>query len=473
MACPSVIASLLLVVCILLPLTCVAQGSCKGRCGEPFSRGQPCNCDANCLTYKECCKDYEDICTIRHSCRGRCRETFRRGRECDCDPDCTLFNNCCLDYLGHCDLDQISAAARSAQNNLKPTEYVEDLADPVVSTISPDAGLYSPLLPANPGSSTPGADTNSPISAAGPPHTGDASSGKTISIPLKVSLSFSEHTGEAPASGTGRPSTLADITQALEAGGPAGLPESSNPDLCNGLPIDGVTSLFNGSIIVFRGHFFWLLNPQTRVAGPARNITDELGVPSPIDTVFTRCNCQAKTYIIKNDKYWSFENGVMEPGYPRSLSNDFGGLSGEISAALPVPSSRKRPEVIYFFKKGSTVQKLSYPARSSPRCSGKTSRNSIYTRSHQASSEGASPSKILLSGEISINLNWKGFPTPVTSALSIPNPRKPDGFEYFIISWPKLFSIKISGENPSLVSPTKLSGQQIDVRGWLNCPQQP
>ncbi|KAK1786313.1 hypothetical protein P4O66_018013, partial [Electrophorus voltai] len=317
------------------------------------------------------------------------------------------------------------------------SEYVEDLADPVVSTISPDAGLYSPLLPANPGSSTPGADTNSPISAAGPPHTGDASSGKTISIPLKVSLSFSEHTGGAPASGTGRPSTLADITQALEAGGPAGLPESSNPDLCNGLPIDGVTSLFNGSIIVFRGHFFWLLNPQTRVAGPARNITDELGVPSPIDTVFTRCNCQAKTYIIKNDKYWSFENGVMEPGYPRSLSNDFGGLSGEISAALPVPSSRKRPEVIYFFKKG------------------------------------ASPSKILLSGEISINLNWKGFPTPVTSALSIPNPRKPDGFEYFIISWPKLFSIKISGENPSLVSPTKLSGQQIDVRGWLNCPQQP
>uniref|UniRef100_A0A4W4GU80 SMB domain-containing protein n=1 Tax=Electrophorus electricus TaxID=8005 RepID=A0A4W4GU80_ELEEL len=429
MACPSVIASLLLVVCILLPLTCVAQGSCKGRCGEPFSRGQPCNCDANCLTYKECCKDYEDICTIRHSCRGRCRETFRRGRECDCDPDCTLFNNCCLDYLGHCGTTFHFSLCTGSSPKKKPHLYQSKLLKSIFILFS----------------SHPGADTNSPISAAGPPHTGDASSGKTISIPLKVSLSFSEHTGEAPASGTGRPSTLADITQALEAGGPAGLPGKDHTLTC---------------------HFFWLLNPQTRVAGPARNITDELGVPSPIDTVFTRCNCQAKTYIIKNDKYWSFENGVMEPGYPRSLSNDFGGLSGEISAALPVPSSRKRPEVIYFFKKGSTVQKLSYPARSSPRCSGKTSRNSIYTRS-------ASPSKILLSGEISINLNWKGFPTPVTSALSIPNPRKPDGFEYFIISWPKLFSIKISGENPSLVSPTKLSGQQIDVRGWLNCPQQP
>lgn len=42
----------------------------------------------------------------------------------------------------------------------------------------------------------------------------------------------------------------------------------------------------------------------------------------------------------------------MEPGYPRSVSKDFGGLSGGIVAALPVPASRNRPETVYFFKKG-------------------------------------------------------------------------------------------------------------------------
>ncbi len=44
---------------------------------------------------------------------------------------------------------------------------------------------------------------------------------------------------------------------------------------------------------------------------------------------------------------------------------------------------------------------------------------------------------IQLSGEININLKIKGFPTPVTSAFSMPNPRKSDGFDYFVFSWRK------------------------------------
>ncbi|XP_076833034.1 proteoglycan 4a [Brachyhypopomus gauderio] len=466
MAGPAGISSSLLMVCVLLPLSSFAQGSCRGRCGEPFARGQPCTCDADCLTYNECCKDYDGICTVRDSCSGRCGETFRRGRECDCDPECTLYKTCCVDYVGHCNSDHSSTAARSAQADLKLTDYTEDLADPSGSSVSPATGLHLPLLPANPETSTSGTDTNSPMSATGPHHPGDTSSGNPLSIPIKVSISITEHASGALTSGTGRPSTLANITQGLGASEPAGLPESSNPDLCNELPINGVTSLFNGSIIVFRGDFFWLLDPQTREAGPVCRITDELGVPSPIDTAFTRCNCLAQTYIIKNDSYWSFENGIMEPGYPRSLSSDFGGLSGEISAALTVPSSRKRPETIYFFKKGGTVQKFSYPAGSSPRCNGRKSASSVYTRSPQTSSGN---SKMHLSGEINIKLKWKGFPSPVTSALSAPNPRKPDGFEYSVISWPKFFSIKISGENPSLASPAKPSGQPNDVGAWLGC----
>lgn len=39
-----------------------------------------------------------------------------------------------------------------------------------------------------------------------------------------------------------------------------------------------------------------------------------------------------------------------------------------------------------------------------------------------------------LSGEININLSWKGFPTPVTSAMSVPNSKKPDGFDYLVFA---------------------------------------
>ncbi|XP_072547800.1 proteoglycan 4a [Salminus brasiliensis] len=387
--------------CLLLPL-CAAQVSCRGRCGEPFTRGQLCNCDHNCLAHNECCKDYEDACTFRGSCRGRCGETFRRGRECECDPDCTLYNTCCSDFQGQC-----------------------------------GTGL-----------------------AAGQLQPGPLSPGKPLTIPIQVSLSISGHAG-GPAAAAGRPSTLEDIAQALGASNPAG----PSPDLCNGLPIDALTSLFNGSIIVFKGHFFFLLDPKTRTAGPAQSITEQLGVPSPIDTAFTRCNCQGKTYIIKGDKYWVFENGVMEAGYPRSLSQDFDGLTGEITAALSVPATRKRPESIYFFKKGGTVQKFSYPAGSGPSCTGKKAKNSVYSKIRRARQ-----AEIRLSAEININLNWKGFPTPVTSALSTPNPRKPDGFEYLIFSWPKFFNIKISGEFPTLASSAKPPAQQNDIRNWLNCP---
>lgn len=46
------------------------------------------------------------------------------------------------------------------------------------------------------------------------------------------------------------------------------------------------------------GHYFWVLD-KNKLPGPAQSITQAWGVPSPIDTVFTRCNCQGKTYIFK------------------------------------------------------------------------------------------------------------------------------------------------------------------------------
>lgn len=54
------------------------------------------------------------------------------------------------------------------------------------------------------------------------------------------------------------------------------------------------------AMLCLSGHYFWFLD-RNRVPGVAHDITQVWGVPSPIDTVFTRCNCQGKTYIFKVD----------------------------------------------------------------------------------------------------------------------------------------------------------------------------
>ncbi|KAK3560917.1 hypothetical protein QTP86_022910, partial [Hemibagrus guttatus] len=338
------------------------------------------------------------------------------------------------------------------------------LTEDLASSLQADADLYLPLPPEIPIENTPA-----------PPHAGTSSPGEPLTDGnghVQISLSISGQASGSPnqpsgisETSAGRPSTLTDITQALEAASAAGQPQdqSSSPNLCNGSPINGVASQFNGSIIVFKGHFFWLLDPNTRSTGPAHSITAGLGIPSPIDTAFTRCNCEGKTYIIKGDHYWSFQNGMKEPGYPRSVSKDFRGLSGKLVAALSVPATRNKPETIYFFRKGGTVQKLTYPVGSGPTCTGKKVKNPLSAKNQQ-------PGEAKLSGEINITLKWKGFPTPVTSALSMPNSKKPDGFDHYVFSWPKVFSIKVSGENPVLVSPAKPSAEN-DIKNWLNCPQ--
>lgn len=150
------------------------------------------------------------------------------------------------------------------------------------------------------------------------------------------------------------------------------------------------------------GDLFWLVDPVSRSAGPPQSITDTLGVPSPIDTTFTRCNCHGNIYIIKvqraqrqsetrlwtylaltdtgkekkentltNNEVWWWRSELtslswlqgeqfwrlngkmeMEPGYPKPLATEFPGLTGNINAALAVPATRTRPETVFFFKNG-------------------------------------------------------------------------------------------------------------------------
>uniref|UniRef100_A0A8C5I0D2 Proteoglycan 4-like n=1 Tax=Gouania willdenowi TaxID=441366 RepID=A0A8C5I0D2_GOUWI len=315
--------------------------SCRGRCGSEYYRGYMCQCDYSCLSYGECCKDFESQCTTKSSCKGRCGESFRRGRLCNCDSDCLKYNQCCPDYEMHCDAE----------------------------------------------------------------------------------------------------------------------------DLCSGRPVSGVTTLRNGTTVVFRGHYFWFLD-MNRVPGPAQGITQVWGVPSPIDTVFTRCNCQGKTYIFKGGRYWRFENDALDAGYPRAVKTGFDGLQGHITAALSVPQYNQRGESVYFFKRGGFVQKYSYQFGTSPSCGRKT-QYIVYQASRFPLSSSSLPVSVL-EPAINIRTSWRGFPTTVTAAVSIPSQTQPDGYKYYVFSRSKSYSVRMDSGRPAIAAPSANTVSQNEV---FKCPK--
>uniref|UniRef100_A0A3Q2XKH5 Proteoglycan 4-like n=1 Tax=Hippocampus comes TaxID=109280 RepID=A0A3Q2XKH5_HIPCM len=240
-------------------------------------------------------------------------------------------------------------------------------------------------------------------------------------------------------------------------------PDDNDTNLCSGRPPSAFTTLRNGTIAVFRGHLFWFLD-RNRVPGPAHDITQMWGVPSPIDTVFTRCNCQGKTYIFKGNQYWRFDNNHLDPGYPKVVESGFDGLQGHITAALSVPQYRRRRESVYFFKRGGLVQKYSYQFGTSPSCS-KKAHFAIYTVRNRVARQAVS----LLGPTINIRRSWRGFPTIITSAVSVPSYREPEGYRYYVFSRSKSYNIRLDGERPVVTSPIENPSAQNN--NFINCPK--
>ncbi|XP_059197127.1 proteoglycan 4b [Centropristis striata] len=223
--------------------------------------------------------------------------------------------------------------------------------------------------------------------------------------------------------------------------------DNNDTNLCSGRPVSGVTTLRNGTMVVFRGHYFWVLD-RNMVAGPARGITQVWGIPSPIDTVFTRCNCQGKTYIFKGSQYWRFENDVLDPSYPKVVETGFDGLRGHITAALSVPQYQSRREAVYFFKRGGLVQKYSYQSGTSPTCRRKV-QYAVYTIRNRMVRQAVST----LGPAVNIRTSWRGFPTTITAAVSVPNNREPEGYKYYVFSRSKSYNVRMNGERPVVAPP--------------------
>ncbi|TKS74330.1 Proteoglycan 4 [Collichthys lucidus] len=235
--------------------------------------------------------------------------------------------------------------------------------------------------------------------------------------------------------------------------------DNSDTNLCSGRPVSAVTTLRNGTIVVFRGHYFWFLD-RDRVPSPAREITQVWGIPSPIDTVFTRCNCQGKTYIFKGGQFWRFENDVLDTGYPKVIQTGFAGLRGHITAALSVPQYQKRRESVYFFKRGGLVQKYSYQLGTSPTC-GRNPQFSISTVRNRIARQ-AGPT-------INIKTSWRGFPSMITAAVSVPSNREPEGYKYYVFSRSKSYNVRMDVEHPVIAAPAANTTPQSN--SFFKCPK--
>ncbi|KAM6938640.1 proteoglycan 4b [Lycodopsis pacificus] len=714
----TVLGAVILLVCALT--FSAAQTSCKSRCGDEYYRGYMCQCDYNCLSYGECCEDFESQCTTRDSCKGRCGENFKRGRLCSCDPKCADYNQCCPDHKTHCDaeepteatepstfiegndadmngqlfpndeftnnevedlekspipestsgyessaadlLDHISTEpiqdpdtlefstetftvftiadieptqADDGRSTLYPTiaeaptestvasdstsssdpattlphpttaadfsqptptsvpqtEYsptadtpelemasqaevqpVDDIFskdltvapsdEPEVTTLSKTAS-YTPVatistgptqgsstvlensqvttIPAStlnptpipeattsnepddtpakptpakptpakptpakptpakptpakptpakptpakptpakptpakptpakptPAKPTPAKPTPAKPTPAKPTPAKPTPAKPTPAKPTPAKPTPAKPTPAkpTPAKPSSKPETKPlDTAQTLNIDNPRDYQadDSNDTNLCSGRPVGAVATLRNGTVVVFRGHYFWFLD-RYMVPGPARGITQVWGVPSPIDTAFTRCNCQGKTYIFKGSQYWRFENAVLDPTYPKVIQVGFNGLRGQITAALSVPQYQRRRESVYFFKRGGSVQKYSYQFGTSPTC-GRKVQDPVYTVRSRMVRQAVSN----LEPVVNIRTSWRGFPSTITAAVSVPSTRDPERYKYYVFSRSKSYNVRIGSERPVISAPTDNASPQSN--DFLKCP---
>ncbi|XP_022365239.1 vitronectin [Enhydra lutris kenyoni] len=247
----------------------------------------------------------------QESCKGRCTEGFNSDRKCQCDELCSYYQSCCEDYVAECK----PQVTRGDVFTLPEDEYgaFDDPEGTSASVLTqPESTTLSPGLQPQPEES-----------------------------PAQVPILSPEE--EAPGPGQ-------------EASGPEGQAEvitesPAEEELCSGKPFDAFTDLKNGSLFAFRGRYCYELDEEAVRPGYPKLIQDVWGIEGPIDAAFTRINCQGKTYLFKGNQYWRYEDGVLDPGFPRDISEGFKGIPDNVDAALALPAhSYSGRERVYFFK---------------------------------------------------------------------------------------------------------------------------
>ncbi|XP_050994139.1 proteoglycan 4b isoform X41 [Labeo rohita] len=499
---------------------CTTKDSCKGRCGEPFHRAHTCHCDFDCVSYNQCCPDYENMCLVEETSSEDMTdgEEFGEAEEVAIPKDEDESEG--LDASSMLPTDEnptegpsstaptegaASTAPTEGPSSTAPTEGAASTAPtegPTTTASTEDPSSTAPTE--GPSSTAPTEDPSSTASTEGPASTAptegpttaasteDPSSTAPTEGPSSVATPVPKKTLSTPAptkkprkpkrptrpskdkndkpnskESLKDPSSVAPIIPEENPLEPSfdknGIKDYQADDydtnLCSGRPVSGLTTLRNGTTVVFRGHYFWTLDKH-RNPDPPQLITKVWGIPSPIDTVYTRCNCLGKTYFFKGKNYWRFENGVMDPGFPKPITQGFGQID-HITAALSIPEYRSRKESVIFFRRGGRAQKYTYQV--TPSC-GRKPRISLLTVRRRARRQAAAA----LGQVITISRTWKGFPTVVTSAVSVPS-RVKEGYKYYVFSQNKYYSIKMEREKPAILKPAQ-GPKENAATSFFKCP---
>ncbi|XP_022670445.1 stromelysin-3-like isoform X2 [Varroa jacobsoni] len=122
-------------------------------------------------------------------------------------------------------------------------------------------------------------------------------------------------------------------------------PASGGPDVCLDARVDAITRTEDKSTYVFRGEWYWKLEPEGIASGYPRRIHDDWpGLPNNIDAALTWSD--GKTFFFKGGLYWRFKNKIVSAGYPQKVSVGFSGIPNDIDAAFVWSGNGKT----YFFK---------------------------------------------------------------------------------------------------------------------------
>nr|XP_020740435.1 vitronectin isoform X2 [Odocoileus virginianus texanus] len=225
----------------------------------------------------------------QESCKGRCAEGFNATRKCQCDELCSYYQSCCADFMAECK----PQVTRGDVFHLPEDEYrFYDYNEEQTVNLSVEAQPESPTL--------------APVLQA-----------QTQETPVQAPVLSPEK--EAPLLGRG------DSEPEVETSDPEISESPAEEETCSGKPFDAFTDLKNGSLFAFRGLYCYELDEKAVRPGYPKLIQDVWGIEGPIDAAFTRVNCQGKTYLFKGSLYWRFEDGVLEPDFPRNIADGFKG----------------------------------------------------------------------------------------------------------------------------------------------------
>ncbi|XP_041652145.1 vitronectin a [Cheilinus undulatus] len=303
---------------LLALLTCIlaADESCMDRCENGFDSQRSCQCDSMCKYYKSCCSDFEVTCGM-----------MTRG-------DTFVFAE---------DDDEGATQAPVWPAGDRSSTSISRQQGPTQRPFT-DFGRRHQQRP------------ETTLEMTRPPRLIDAILQNIPVIQEPLILQTAPPTQEVPdmtkpppeteaAAGTTTVPVTAPTTQATT--------QASDPDaeICSERPFDAFMQAKNGSIYAFRGDYFFELDQKTVLPGYPKLIKDVWGISGPIDAAFTRINCQGKTYIFKGNKYWRFDNGVLDEDYPRDINVGFDKIPDHVDAAFALPApGHNGKEKVYFFK---------------------------------------------------------------------------------------------------------------------------